>query len=71
MVFDPLHVVAESGRLGHFFYGGSHVGGTGLVAGSVFGFRRADDFADLVGFEVAGQECKQGVVVWSAGIPLG
>ena len=34
MVFDPLHVLAEGGRPGHCFYGGSHVIGRRLVAGA-------------------------------------
>ena len=54
MVFDPLHVLAEGGRAGRCFYGGSHVICTGLVAGVVFGFEAADDLADLVRPEAAG-----------------
>ena len=71
MVFDPLHVVAEGGRAGHRFDGRSHVVGRGLMAGVVFGFEAADDLADLVGLEAAGQEGEQGVVVLSAGSPAG
>ena len=60
MVFDPLHIVAESGRVGHGFYGGSHVRGRCLVAGLGFGLEGADDLAHLIGLEAASQEGEQG-----------
>jgi hypothetical protein len=76
MIFDPLQVPTESGRLGHLFYGGSHVRGCRLMTGMGICFEGADDLAHLLGFQVAGEEGEEGVVVllgntaWIAGVQL-
>ena len=70
MRFDPLYIFDESRRLGHFFYGGSDIFRSRLMAGIRFGFEGAYDHADLVGLERAGQKGEQGEIVLS-GIPLG